>query len=80
VLVIEVAETSLAYDRSTKRRIYAEAGIPEYWVVDCAAETVEMHRGPGPDGYRDVRVVAGAGTLTLQAFPDVELRTTDIFA
>jgi Uma2 family endonuclease len=80
LLVIEVAETSLAYDRSTKRRIYAEAGIPEYWVVDCAAETVEMHRGPGPDGYRDVRVVAGAGTLTLQAFPDVELRTTDIFA
>ena len=80
LLVIEVAETSLAYDRSTKLRLYAEAGIPEYWVVDCAAETVEMHRGPGPDGYRDVRLVAGAATLTLQAFPDVELRTSDIFA
>jgi hypothetical protein len=31
-------------------------------------------------GYRDVRLVAGAGTPTLQAFPDVELRTADIFA
>jgi Uma2 family endonuclease len=80
LLVIEVAESSLAYDRSTKMRLYAEAGIPEYWVVDCTAETVEVHRGPGPDGYRDVSLVAGATTLALQAFADVELRTTDIFA
>jgi Uma2 family endonuclease len=80
LLVIEVADSSLAYDRSTKRRLYAEAGIPEYWVVDCTAETVEVHRGPGPDGYRDVSRVAGAATLTLQAFLDVELSTTDIFA
>ena len=80
LLLIEVAESSLAYDRSTKLRLYAEAGIPEYWVVDCGAETVEMHRGPDPDGYREVRLVTGAATLTLGAFPDIELRTTDIFA
>jgi Uma2 family endonuclease len=80
LLVIEVAESSLAYDRSTKMRLYAEAGIPEYWVVDCAAETVEVHRGPGPDGYRDVSQVAGGAMLTLQAFPGVELTPADIFA
>ena len=80
LLLIEVADSSLAYDRSTKLRLYAEAGIPEYWVVDCAAETVEVHRGPAPDGYREVRLVAGVGTLAPQAFPDVELRTIDIFA
>jgi Uma2 family endonuclease len=71
LLVIEVADASLAYDRSTKLRLYAEAGIPEYWVVDCTAETVEVHRGPGPEGYREVSRVAGAATLALQAFPDV---------
>jgi Uma2 family endonuclease len=80
LLVIEVAETSLAYDRSTKRRLYAQAGIPECWVVDCAAETVEVHRGPGPDGYSDVRLVTGAATLSPRAFPDVALSTTEIFA
>jgi Uma2 family endonuclease len=80
LLVIEVAETSLAYDRSTKLRLYAEAGIPEYWVVDCAAETIEVHRGPGRDGYREVRLVSGIATLRPQAFPDVELSTSDIFA
>jgi Uma2 family endonuclease len=80
LLVIEVAESSLAYDRSTKMRLYAEAGIPEYWVVDCTAETVEVHRGPGPEGYRGVSLVAGVATLRPQAFPDVELTMTDIFA
>ena len=80
LLVIEVADISLAYDRSTKRRLYAEAGIPEYWVVDCAAETVEVHRGPGPDGYREVRLVTGAASVSLQAFPDIEIRTANIFA
>jgi Uma2 family endonuclease len=80
LLVIEVAETSLVYDRSTKRRLYAAAGIPEYWVVDGAAETVEVHSGPGPDGYRDVSVATGAAMLRPQAFPNVELSTVDIFA
>ena len=80
LLIIEVADSTLAYDRSTKLRFYADAGIPEYWVVDCVAEAVEVHREPGPDGYRDVRLVAGAATLTLQAFLDVALSTADVFA
>jgi Uma2 family endonuclease len=79
-LLIEVADSSLAYDRTTKLRLYAEAGIPEYWVVDCISETVEVHRAPSPEGYRDVTRVTGAAALTLQAFPDVELTTTEIFA
>jgi Uma2 family endonuclease len=78
--LIEVADGSLAYDRSTKLRLYAEAGIAEYWVVDCAAETVEVYRTPGPEGYRDVSLVAGPATLTPQTFPDVELTTAEIFA
>jgi hypothetical protein len=80
LLVIEVAESSLAYDRSTKRRLYAAAGIPEYWVVDSAAETVEVYRGPGPEGYRETARVTGVATLTLQAFPDVQLSAAEIFA
>ena len=80
LLLIEVADSSLAYDRSTKLRLYAEAGIPEYWVVDCNAETIEVYRTPSAEGYRDVSRVEGAATLTLHAFRDVELTTTDIFA
>ena len=80
LLVSEVAESSLAYDRTTKMRLYAGAGIAEYWVVDCATETIEVHRTPGPEGYRDVRLVTGRAMLSPQAFPDVELGTTEIFA
>lgn len=80
LLLIEVAESSLAYDRSTKLRLYAAAGIPEYWVVDCAAESIEVHRTPAADGYRDVSRVAGVARVTLQAFPDVALTLAEIFA
>ena len=79
-LLIEVADSSLAYDRTTKMRLYAEAGIPEYWVVDCAAEAIEIHRSPNREGYQDVTRVAGTGRLALHAFPDVVLTTADIFA
>ena len=80
LLLIEVAETSLSYDRSTKLRLYAEMGIPEYWVVNGPAASLEVYRLPGPGGYRDVRRVSGNATVTLQAFPDVALTTGEIFA
>ena len=80
-LLIEVAETSLAYDRSTKLKLYAVAGIPEYWIVDCVAESIEIHRTPNVDGYREVvRVAAPTATVALQAFPDVVLTLAEIFA
>ena len=80
LLLIEVAESSLAYDRSTKLRLYAAAGIPEYWVVDCVAESVEVHRTPDAGGFRGVSSVAGTGTVAVQAFPDVTLTLAEIFA
>ena len=80
LLLIEVAESSLAYDRSTKLRLYAAAGIPEYWVVDCAAESIEVHRTPDAGGYRDASRVTGAATVSLQAFPDVALTLAEVFA
>ena len=80
LLVIEVADASLAYDRTTKLRFYAEAGIPEYWIVDCTTESVEVDRNPGPDGYRDVTRAANAAMVAPQAFADVELTLAEIFA
>ena len=79
-LLIEVAETSLSYDRSTKLRLYAEMGIPEYWVVNGPAASIEIYRTPEAGGYRDVRRVSGDATVSLQAFPDVALTLAEIFA
>ena len=80
LLIIEVAETSLSYDRSTKLRLYAETGIPEYWVVDCAAESVEVHRSPDAGGYRDVSRFTGSASISPLAFPDVRAGLAEIFA
>ena len=81
LLLVEVADSSLAYDRRTKLALYAEARIPEYWVVDCTSESVEVYRTPEGSAYRDLtRVTDPAAAITPQAFPDVVLALSDIFA
>ena len=52
---MEVADTSLAYDKNVKLPIYARAGIPEAWVVDLRAGKSDVHTHPGPRGYQIVR-------------------------
>jgi Uma2 family endonuclease len=79
-LLIEVAEGSLPYDRSTRLQLYAEVGMPEYWLVDVAAEGVEVYRVPQGGVYRDVARVDGTGTVNPAAFPDVILTLAEIFA
>ncbi|MDQ3639017.1 MAG: Uma2 family endonuclease [Actinomycetota bacterium] len=54
LLVVEVSDATLSYDRNVKLPLYANAGIPEAWIVDLAGQKVEVHHGPGPDGYRDL--------------------------
>jgi Uma2 family endonuclease len=57
LLVIEVADSSLAYDRDVKIPRYAQAGISEVWIVDVNAETIGVYRDPESDGYRSVQTV-----------------------
>ena len=68
LLVVEVSDSSLDYDRGVKLRLYARAGIPEAWIVDVAGEVVEVHREPAATGYRDVRRARrGAATSSRRA-------------
>lgn len=78
LLVIEVMETSAAYDRGVKLPLYAKAGVAEVWLIDLGAGAVEVHRRPAGNGYQESRTLEGGGTITLQAFPDVTLTLTDI--
>lgn len=57
LLVVEVADTSLAYDRERKLPLYAAAGIPEAWLVNLARDRVDVHSSPESGG-------SGYGTLT----------------
>jgi len=80
LLLIEVAETSLRYDRTVKLALYAEAGVPEYWAIDAGAEAIEVYRAPAAAGYRNVARVTGEAAVNPGAFPDVRLTVAEIFA
>jgi Uma2 family endonuclease len=63
-LVVEVAETSIAYDRGHKARLYARAGFPDYWIINLADDLVEVYRDPAAEGYRSVAVVARGAAVS----------------
>jgi Uma2 family endonuclease len=58
LVVVEVADTSVSYDRNIKLPLYAHAGVPEAWLVDLRAGVVEVHSGPRTGGYGSVRMYA----------------------
>lgn len=78
LLVVEVAETSAESDRAVKLPLYAGAGIAEVWIVDLTAETVEVHRGPSPQGYEAVQRVGPKQTVSPRTLPDLTLATDDL--
>lgn len=65
LLVVEVAEASLDYDRRRKLPVYARAGIPEYWILDVEGETLEVHREPAGDGYGQRQVLRAGDSVSL---------------
>jgi Uma2 family endonuclease len=80
LLMIEVADSSLAQDRLSKARIYAAAGIPEYWIVNLVDEVVEVMRDPDPPAalYRDVRSAARGERLELVALAGAALDAAEL--
>ena len=73
LLIVEVAETSLTYDRDVKVPLYAAAGIPEVWIVALAAERVLVYRSPHAGRYQHAVTVERGSTLAPAAFPDLAL-------
>jgi Uma2 family endonuclease len=81
LLVVEVSETSLAFDRGRKADIYARAGVPEYWIVDVKGASVEVRRGPGPAGYATTSIAVGDDALVplvLAGRASASLRAADL--
>ena len=79
LLLIEVADTSLAYDRDIKIPLYARYGIPEVWLLDLPGESLEIHRQPSSEGYRMVLRPARDDTVSPLCLPTVRLRAGKVF-
>lgn len=85
VLLVEVCDSTIRYDRSVKAHRYALAGIPEYWIVNLVDRQLEVHRRPGPDPdrkgrarYEEIRVVPADGRVEPLARPGVEVAVADL--
>jgi Uma2 family endonuclease len=70
LLLVEVGDTSLPYDRTTKVPLYARHGVRELWVVDLSAELVEVHRRPAREGYLEVRQLRRGDSVAPEALDD----------
>lgn len=79
-LIVEVAQSSLDFDREVKIPLYARSGIVETWLVDLEAQQVEIFREPGPSGYADHSRSGRAASIAPQAFPEAAVKVGDLLA
>jgi Uma2 family endonuclease len=71
LLIIEVADSTIAYDRDIKMPLYAANGIPEMWLFDVNQQIIEGYSHPSPSGYKRIRRYENCDTLSMNAFPEV---------
>jgi Uma2 family endonuclease len=79
VLVVEVADSTLQYDRTTKARLYARNSIPEYWIVNLQERRLEVYSHPVSDEYKERRVLATNQLFAFMARPENRISVAELF-
>ncbi|HEX4598467.1 MAG TPA: Uma2 family endonuclease [Burkholderiaceae bacterium] len=78
MLLIEVADSSLEWDRDVKIPMYGRRGVIESWLVDLEHRTVTVYRDPSPEGYRSTLVIR-EGTISSSSLGDVSIALDELF-
>jgi Uma2 family endonuclease len=79
LLIIEVADSTISYDRDVKVPLYAEAGIGEFWLVDLNHRTLTSYTSPAADGYANSHRYSSSESIPILAFPDLEIPWANVF-
>ena len=79
ILVIEVADSTIKFDRETKAPIYAAAGISEYWIINLIDDRLEIYRQPEGNIYTSIEIVMPPRSISLPQFPDIVVHIGDFF-
>ena len=77
LLILEIADSTLGYDRNTKGAAYARAGIRQYIVLNVQEKTLEDYREPNTDGFQSKQTYRAGQNFNLVAFPEVFLKVSD---
>lgn len=78
LLLIEVADSSLAFDQNQKLRLYALHGIPEYWLLNLNDSSLEVYRQPNGEVYAEKTTLRAGSQVTLSQVPDISIQISDI--
>jgi Uma2 family endonuclease len=78
-LVVEISDSTLGFDLTTKARLYARARIVEYWVVDIPGQRIIVHRDPQAGKYQSIVAYAEQESVKPLASPDHEFRVAELF-
>ena len=79
LLVMEISDTTLGYDRDDKAIAYSRNGIRQYLLLNLKNETLEDYREPNADGYGAKRTYRSGDVFNLVAFPEIEIKFDDLF-
>ena len=79
LLVVEVAESSLVFDRERKLPRYGKAGVLEVWLADLTTRTLHVFRSPQADGYADARELRFQGSVSPLALDDLTVTVAQVF-
>ncbi|MBL8950930.1 MAG: Uma2 family endonuclease, partial [Myxococcaceae bacterium] len=80
LLIIEVADSTLKKDRTVKAQLYAETGVPEYWIVDGNGAAIEVYSQPIDGRYSSVVRYSAGQTVSPTAFPDIVVSLDALFS
>ena len=78
LLLIEVSDATLKYDRDTKLALYAEAEIPEVWIVNLPNDIIEIHQKPSSGIYQFTKIFKRGETVESEMLPDLKLEVDKI--
>jgi len=79
LLLIEVSDTTLAYDRDHKVPLYAQGGVPEVWLVNIPETVVEVFASPTPQGYSQISVKGPGDVLSSDRLPGISIEVSTLF-
>ncbi|NEQ75923.1 MAG: Uma2 family endonuclease [Okeania sp. SIO2C9] len=77
-LIVEVADSTIKFDREVKIPLYAENNVIEVWLVDINGECLEVYRQPIGSSYKEVQKLERGEIFSIQRFPDINIQVDEI--
>lgn len=78
LLIVEVADSSLRHDQQRKARVYAQAGVQDFWIANLVQDVLEIYREPVKGGYRQKLVLHRGESIAPLARPEVSVAVNDL--